>query len=63
MLGIILSRSVLGVEQPLTLINGMRIAVAGVVVAMGRTDSPRVHEGAVVVVGSLFAVVIVILFL
>jgi hypothetical protein len=63
MRGIVLSRSVLGVEKPLTLINGVRIVVAGVVATMGLTVNPRVHEGAVLVVSGLLFAAIVILFL
>ena len=63
LLGILLYRSLLGVEKPLTLINAIRIVVAGLVVTLGFTKSPRVHEGAVVLIGGLFPAAIVILFL
>ncbi len=63
LLGIAVYRSVLGVEKLFTLINGIRIVVAGLVVTLGFTKSPRVHEGAVLMVGGLFSVAVVILFL
>lgn len=48
-----LIRSTLGVENPFTAVNGLRLAAASIFVALGAVANPRVHGAAVVAVSLL----------
>ena len=61
--GVAISRAALGVERPLSPINGIRVAVVGLVVSLGFTKNPRIHEAAVFVICGLFSLGIAITFL
>ena len=63
MIGIALSRSVFGVDEPVSAINGLRVAAAVVLVAMGFSKNERVHVGAVYALTALFVIAIVAIFL
>ena len=63
LIGVGLSRTALGVEEPLSPINGVRIAVVGLVVFLGFTKNPRIHGAAVVVICGLVSLGIAIIFL
>ncbi len=61
--GIGASRAVFDAEPLLSPINGIRIGVVGIIIAMGRSKNPRVHESAVVAVGILLSLAIASVFL
>ena len=63
LLGVALSRTALGVEEPVSMLNGIRIAVVGLLVFLGFTKNPRIHATSVFVIGGLFALAIVVSFL
>lgn len=63
LLGIAFSRTVLGVEDAVSPINGIRITVVGILTFLGFAKNPRIHEGATLVVGFLFFLAIAIIFL
>jgi hypothetical protein len=63
LLGIAISRATLGVEEPLSPINGIRMAAVGILVSLGSSKNPRVHEGAALAIGLLFAVAIGVIYL
>ena len=63
LVGIALSRSVLGVEDLFTPLNAIRVVAVGLFVSLAFSKNPRIHEGAVCLVGGLFFLAIVLIFL
>ena len=63
MIGVGFSRTVLGIEEPLSPVNGIRVIVVGLFVFLGFTKNPRIHEAAVFVAGALFVLSMAISFL
>ena len=60
--GIAFSRAALGVENALSPVNGIRVVVIGILVSLGFSKNPKIHEAAALAIGILFSISIAIIF-
>jgi len=63
LLGVAVSSTAFGVEEPFTVLNGIRVTVVGNLVFLGFSENPRIHAASVFLIGGLFALAIAVVFL